>query len=1146
MVTLLNSCVHTIHETLKSLSPPPTDIQVSIVSQSVTIHHSKDLYPQAIKDALEDAGFDIPSTPIAGSSRYPDELLSPASFLTGKRRKHVDQCSMCQHQVEGHRDNIGEEDYFPGHFIFSDNPSTEKPQAASDRGEGQYQLILSVGGMTCASCTGTITQALSELPGVTNVVVSLLSNSATATLDRKGLAEKVVEVVEDIGYEADIASLEGIRAQEPAKVEGPYHLSLSVGGMTCASCSSTITRLVSELQDVSDVTVSLLGNSASVDIQRKELAAKIVEVIEDAGYEATVISITPVKATPNGEANEDTAFRTVSLQVEGMFCQHCPEKVMAALQQFGSEVVVEKPLTDRQDPILRLTYRPSPPLFSIRTIIDAISSTKSPPFNVSIYKSPSIEERARYMQYRERRHLLFQLVFSVIVAIPTFIIGIVYMSLVPNGFNGRLFFLATPVMFYSAGTFHRRSLKEIRALWRRGSRTPIWKRFVRFGSMNLLVSSGVSVAYFASIALLALAASTSPSPDGHGDNTTYFDSVVLLTMFLLFGRYLEAYSKSHTADAITSLGKLRPVEADLLVPHSATDPPERFRDSDDDIEKGSPASESVISIAKPGFKVQRMGVELLEVGDVVRVQGGSTPPADGTIVSGESTFDESSLTGESRPIKKVVGDQVFLGTINNSQVVDVRVDAIGGETMLDQVVRVVRDGQTKRAPIERLADILTGYFVPLVTLFAISTWVIWLALGVSGTLPRDYLDKDVGGWPVWSLEFAIAVFVVACPCGIGLAAPTALLVGSGLAAKYGILARGGGEAFQEAAQLDTIIFDKTGTLTQGGEPRVTDAEHLTEGASLSKEVVLGIAAEVESASTHPLAIAIRHYCDENGAIPSLGSAFEETPGRGLKAFFEARKCTAIIGNEKWMEEHAVGLRGETARRLESWKAQGKSIVLLALRNEGTDVDARAGAQPFVLAAAFAISDPLRPNAAAVIARLQSQGLATWMISGDNQTTAKAVAKMVGIPESNVIAGVLPHEKAQKVRWLQESGPKKRLSKWHGVLRKRLNERCIVAMVGDGINDAPALASADVAIAIGSGSNLLTLVDLSRTVFRRVKFNFLWACLYNMAALPIAAGVIYPAGHARLNPVWGSLAMALSSVSVVCSSLALKLYSPPKA
>lgn len=257
----------------------------------------------------------------------------------------------------------------------------------------------------------------------------------------------------------------------------------------------------------------------------------------------------------------------------------------------------------------------------------------------------------------------------------------------------------------------------------------------------------------------------------------------------------------------------------------------------------------------------------------------------------------------------------------------------------------------------------------------------------------------------WTLEFAIAVFIVACPCGIGLAAPTALLVGTGIAAKFGILVRGGGEAFQEAAQLDVVVFDKTGTLTEGGRPTVTDFEDLCDGSPWKRESVLGMAAELEASSSHPLATAIRSYCERNNAIRLTASSVEEKPGRGLKATFNAEGCSAIIGNEAWMIEHGIGVPVELADRLESWKSEGKSVALLAVRQD--DI---SGACVFKIFASFAIADPLRSNAKAVVSHLQSRKLATWMISGDNATTARAVAKQVGIPESNVIAGVLPPEK----------------------------------------------------------------------------------------------------------------------------------------
>jgi len=260
----------------------------------------------------------------------------------------------------------------------------------------------------------------------------------------------------------------------------------------------------------------------------------------------------------------------------------------------------------------------------------------------------------------------------------------------------------------------------------------------------------------------------------------------------------------------------------------------------------------------------------------------------------------------------------------------------------------------------------------------------------------------------WSLGFAIAVFVVACPCGIGLAAPTALLVGTGIAAKFGILVRGGGEAFQEAAQLDAVVFDKTGTLTEGGSPSVTDSEDLCDGNPWNRRTVLGLAAELEASSSHPLATAIRSYCESNNAVPQVSSSVAETPGRGLQATFNDVGYSAIIGNEAWMLEHGAGVPIESAGRLESWKSEGKSVVLLAVRRHDTNEE--QGTSQFKVLVLFAIADPIRPNAKAVVSHLQSRKLATWMISGDNAITARAVAKQIGIPKSNVIAGVLPHEK----------------------------------------------------------------------------------------------------------------------------------------
>ncbi|KAF5369747.1 hypothetical protein D9758_001058 [Tetrapyrgos nigripes] len=1031
---------------------------------------------------------------------------------------------------------------------------------------GDRVSVIHISNLHCSSCVKTIEDTLSCLkpaPHATEVSIVLQSvkiyHSAALSLDtiRDAILDAGFDVVSDSESDSSImshaASLHlqqctlcqqglGGRPSEDSsfshessdKKPTPFILSLSVGGMTCSACSNSVMNALNNIPGVSRVAVSVLDNSACAIIEHEDLVSQITEAVEDCGFEASVIEIKPLYTDVETSEN----LRNVSLRVSGMFCRHCPDKVLSSLKQFESRINITKPLHYPEDSIFTLTYQPDPPSFTIRNILHAIRSG-CPELQVEIYHPPSLEERSRKIQLREQRDYLFRLAFTFIVAIPTFIIGIVYMSLVPDGNPTKaylmqpmwagnvsrtqwaLLFLATPVMFYSASVFHRRSIKEIHALWRKGSTVPIFKRFTRFGSMNLLISAGVSVAYFSSVALLGLAAAETPSVNGMGDVLTYFDSVVLLTMFLLAGRFLESYSKARTADAISALASLRPAEALLYAPSSRQTSFDVPTNSEKDTEKADPESESAALSSASGWTVEKIPVELLEVGDIVRVQHGSTPPADGTIVSGEhGLFDESSLTGESRPVKKDSGDKVFLGTINRGEVVHIRINEIGGHTMLDNIMKIVREGQMRRAPMERIADVVTGYFVPVVTLLAISTWVIWLSLGLTGSLPADYLDSSVGGWPVWSLEFAIAVFVIACPCGIGLAAPTALLVGSGLAAKFGILVRGGGEAFQEASQLDLVVFDKTGTLT-AGELRVAESEFVI--GRLDKQAILGMVNEMEGTSSHPLASAIRKYCIDNSARVTKGSSFEEVAGRGLKAEFPDWSCTMIIGNEVWMQENGVRVSGLMANRADEWKSRAMSVIFVATKIENGKFD---------VVVAFAVADVIRPESTAVVSWLKKQGIDVWMISGDAQQTALAVARAVGIPSSNVIAGVMPQEKAQKVEQLQS------------LKRGRKHDRTVVAMVGDGVNDAPALTVADVGIAIGSGSDvaissasfillsselssLMTLIDLSKTVIRRVRFNFIWAAMYNTAALPIAAGVIYPAGHTRLDPVWASLAMALS-------------------
>ncbi|KAF4631824.1 hypothetical protein G7Y89_g6306 [Cudoniella acicularis] len=557
-----------------------------------------------------------------------------------------------------------------------------------------------------------------------------------------------------------------------------------------------------------------------------------------------------------------------------------------------------------EDPIMTVVYHPQRGTVTIRDILATVRGVNGQ-FKATIYHPPTIEERSRAMQLRERRRLLLRLLLSFVVAIPTFLISVIWMSLVSFTnrvrifFQGKmwagadtraewaLFFLATPVMFFAADVFHVRAIKEIRALWGRYSKVPILRRFYCFGSMNLLISAGTSVAYFPSIAVLAL--DSRRTSQSNGQILTYFDAVVFLTMFILAGRYLEAYSKAKTGDAVTP-----------------------------DVEDSSKDSQPSL----PTTNVEKINVDLLEVGDMVRVLRGASPPADGTIALGDSTFNESSLTGESRPITKNAGDQVFAGTVNTGKPISVRVTEISGASMLDQIVKV------------------------------------------GGVLPESWRDVDTGGWAFWALQFAIAVFVGACPCGIALAAPTALFVGSGLAAQHGILVKGGGEAFQEASALDVVVFDKTGTLTEGGNPSVINHDIMASSAEETK-VIWAIAQALEESSSHPIAKAITALCAEQNIAAVTNSTIEELPGRGLKGAFTIHTSTndtryeAAIGSETFITSLGTPIDICWSNSASTWKVSGKSIALLALRPLSLS-DGKEAA--FKLAAQLATTDPLRPEA----------------------------------------------------------------------------------------------------------------------------------------------------------------------------------------
>lgn len=1158
------TCTDFINNLLLHLDPPPSSVTTTIVNHTVTVEHSPEFDPRMAARALASSGYEVDSvipssrlqqvTEAAGPSddNFPVPWLNNLANMWSKgsdgpeeettRLEHAKNCRHCQESTSGELVPADDSEKDTAETASPDGKAASFVVVGSSEPPQAYQAVLEISGMSCSSCVGKITEALEAKPWISSASVGLLTHTATVGFYGKEHAGELARVIASVGYEATLGELTQVAgAGAPSDT---WQASLSVGGMTCSSCVGTITKAVERLPWTKSVDVNLITTSATVVFEEKDNLREIIATIQGVGYTASLNDLVNVA---DGRGRDSR--RSLTVHVAGMYCQHCPRKVIEAVVTFGDAVVVDKPPT-LDMPYATFSYTPQAPSLTVRHIVSALSAA-DPAFTVTTYHPPTVEERSRQLVRRTMLRIFYRVTLSLVAAIPALIIGVVYMNLVSSNDPGQRYLMstlkgvsraewanlaiATPVYFFATDVFHRRTIKELYNLWRHGSPTPILRRFYRFGSMDMLISFATTIAYFGSIVEIVIA-TTLPDDGYHMQKTkTHLDAVVFLTLFLLIGRLIEAYTKAKTGDAVSKLGSLRPKEAILLT----KDPNEE------------------------AMKSQNVPIDMLDVGDLVRVVHGGSPPWDGILVDGEAEFIESSLTGESRPIQKKLGDAVYSGTINKGGPIAMRITGAAGDSLLDQIIKVVREGQSRRAPIERVADTITGYFVPLVTLVAIVTWVTWLCLGESGRLPPSYRDTAIGGWPFWSLQFAIAVFVIACPCGIGLAAPTALFVGGGLAAKHGILAKGGGEAFQEASKLDIVVFDKTGTLTQGGEPKLTDHRFLTPAndATWSEQVVSSCLNELEGNSSHPIAKAIVSFFMSRGVEPLKPQQVKEVPGKGIHGSFlpvsSPGPIEVIMGNEALMADYQVVFDRHVLDELDTWKDQAKSVVLAAGR-----VVEPGGPSAWSPLAICAVSDALRPEAAPVLKALRKQGIDVWILSGDNPKTANAVGAMVGIPPENIIAGVLPEQKAEKIQYLQKSQVK--VDRGFIGLGKPVSRRPTVAMVGDGVNDSPALTVADVGIAIGSGSDvaisaaefvlvnsnlytLLTLASLSRVVFRRVKFNFIWASVYNLIALPVAAGVLYSiktnGGHTRLDPVWAALAMALSSISVITSSLLLKTRLP---
>jgi Cu+-exporting ATPase len=614
-----------------------------------------------------------------------------------------------------------------------------------------------------------------------------------------------------------------------------------------------------------------------------------------------------------------------------------------------------------------------------------------------------------------------------------------------------LFALATPVQFWVGAPFHQGFLRDLQHLR---------------ASMSTLVSLGTNAAYVFSVAVTLW-------PDlfmALGAMTYYETSAVVISLVVL-GRWLEARARGRTSEAIRRLVSLAPRTARVLRDGQEIDVP----------------------------------TDAVLVGDLVRIRPGERIPVDGVVVEGTSTVDESMLTGESLPVDKTDQSKVVAGTVNRSGSFVFQATAVGSETTLARIVRLVEEAQGSRAPIQRLADRVAAVFVPIVLVVAALTFAGWMLLGPQ---PRLLL----------ALTTAVSVLVIACPCAMGLATPTAIMVATGRGAEHGVLIKSAA-ALELLHKVDGVVFDKTGTLTVG-RPEITDV--LPVRGDMTEDDILGLAAAAEQASEHPLGEALVRRAKERGVALSPVTGFTSVPGQGVDVL--TTEGRVLLGNRVLMDARGIDV-GSWDGRTRSLQAEGKTVIFLA----------RAGRLVALLAAA----DVLKPDAAATVAHLKELGVGVVMLTGDNRRTAEAIARQAGI--ARVLAEVLPEAKAREIRRLREQGH-------------------LIAMVGDGINDAPALTQADVGVAMGSGTDVaieaadvtlmrgalgdvVAAIELSRAAIRIIKENLVWAFGYNVVLIPVAAGILYPLGGGLLSPILAGAAMAFSSVSVVVNSLRLRRWAP---
>lgn len=757
------------------------------------------------------------------------------------------------------------------------------------------------------------------------------------------------------------------------------------------------------------------------------------------------------KAGYDGE--EERATRDVIIPVGGMTCAACAKAIERAVQKKDGVISASVNFATEK---LSAVYDPSKARLS--EIKAAIKKAGYEPLEI---ESTGSVDKDRERKKKEIKTLLIKFIVSAVFTVPLLIIAMGHMlglhlpifidpMMNPNNFALIQLLLVIPPII-AGNRFYR---VGFRALIKRSP------------NMDSLIAIGTSAAflYSAYAVMMILQGRVEYVYD------MYFESAGTIITLILLGKYLESVTKGRTSEAIKKLMGLAPKTA---------------------------------TIVRDGKEVE-ISIDEVEVGDIILVKPGEKIPVDGKVVEGLTSVDESMLTGESIPVEKKAGDRVVGASINKNGLIKFRATKVGKDTALSQIIKLVENAQGSKAPIAKMADIIAGYFVPVVIGIALLAGIAW------------YIS---GQGVVFSLTIFIAVLVIACPCALGLATPTAIMVGTGKGAEYGVLIKSG-EALETAHKIDTIVFDKTGTITEG-KPQVTD---IKPADWTNEDELLRVAASAEKGSEHPLGEAIVKEAEEKGMELLKVDEFKAVPGQGISASIGG-KCV-LLGNKKLMTENNIDME-DFERASDDFAEEGKTPMYIS-------IDGR-------LAGIVSVADVLKENSKKAIEKLHSMGIKVAMITGDNKRTAEAIARQVGI--DLVLSEVLPQDKADEVKKLQDQNKK-------------------VAMVGDGINDAPALAQADIGIAIGSGTDVAmesadivlmksdlmdvpTAIQLSKKTIMNIRENLFWAFAYNSAGIPIAAGLLHLFGGPLLNPMIAAGAMSFSSVSVLSNALRLKGFKPLK-